>query len=241
MNINMSNKYHEMHTEVLKLCVKYGIRMLPGRRAAYEILSGEELPGIKDFLLIPEDMAKFMEVCAPELKEKSYIIEKEQLQIGKICRVSRNDMLATTVPAVMNNPDGRHSPQFIIRELSQDSGKYSFTANGVTNAFEASVIDELIETDYMGSIVYIAAGPKEHLNVICGMDADSESVPLGYFLFSTEYTQEEFLAEARKRGYLSEECRSRFKEHREWKKKNRSRNDKAYKEYMNTFLGLKQP
>ncbi len=241
MSINMNNKYYEMHLEVLDLCAEHEIRIMPGKRAAYEILSGKDLPGLKDFLLLPEDMAKFMEVCVPELEKKSYIIAKEQLRSGKFCRVIRTDMLATTVPAVMNNPDGRHSPQFLIRELSLDNGEYCFTANGVTNAFESAVIDGLIQIDYMGSCVYVAANPKEHLKVVCGMDADRESVSLGYFLFSTEYSHEEFLSEARKRGYLSEESCSRFKEHREWKKKKRSLNDEAYNEYINIFLGLKQP
>ena len=36
--INMNNKYYEMHTEVLSLCAEQGLRILPGKRAAFEIL-----------------------------------------------------------------------------------------------------------------------------------------------------------------------------------------------------------
>lgn len=241
MSINMNNKYYEMHTEVLSLCAEQGLRILPGKRAAFEILKDVYLPGIKDFMLFPGDFEKFMNICVPQLENRGYYIETEQQKTGRICRLLRQDMLGTTVPALMNNPDGRHSPQFIMRELTESNGQYRFAANGAMHSIDFVLIDKLIETGYMGSCVYVASSPQEHIENIFGMDVDNDSVSLGYFLFSTEYSQEEFLKGAKDRGYISDERLARHKEYRMWRRQNRTQNDKAYEEYRKTFMGLKLP
>lgn len=238
MSINMTNNYYKMHTEVLSICAAQGIRILPGKRAAYEIITGEFFPGIKEFLLFPDDFDKFMELCVPELKDSGYSIEHEQIRNNSLCRVLREDMLATSVPALMNNPDGRHSPQFIIRKLVKTDSNYSFTSFGVTNSFDLETINKLMKVDYMESEVYVAAGPEEHMKNVCGIAEYEGTVSLGYFLMSTECPQSEFIEEAKKRGYLSDERIARYKEHREWKKKHLNLNNKENKEYRDKFLSL---
>lgn len=241
MNTNMNNKYYEMHAEVLDICEKNGIRMIPGKRVSSEIISGRESNGIKDFLLTPTDMETFLKLCADELKNKGYIVVKGKIKDNDVCRIFREDILAATVPALMNNPSGRHCPQFIIRGLTEENGMFSFTVNNRTVSFKTEMLTELERTDYMGSCVYMKNDLEAHLKDICGAD-DGANVPSpGYGVFSVNCTAEEFLEEAVRRGYMSEERISRFKEYTAWRKENRTENEIKYKEYQDVLLGLKQP
>lgn len=241
MNINMNNKYYEMHTDLLNLCEKNGIRVIAGKRVSYELLCDREINGIKEFLLMPDDMAKFYEFCAAELENGGYTLVKGKFRNYNICRVFREDILASTVPALMNNPDGRHSPQFILRELAVEEDRYSYTSNNRVIAFSKESASDLEKLPYMSSAVYVKKNLNDHLKEICGCGSE-EPVPLpGYALFSNECTAADFLNEAAKRGLLSEKRIARYNEYTAWRKENRSENEKKYREYQDVLLGLKQP
>jgi len=228
-----------MHTDLLEICAEHNIQVLPGKRVSYEIMKNDEFPGIKDFLVIAEDMEKFNSLCISKLQSKGYHVEKDRVRNGAICRIFGEGMLATTVPALMNNPNGRHSPQFIIRELIKEDGKYKFTVNGITNFFDAAIMNCLVKTDYMGSYIYIAEDIEKHIKAIYNIDAESNSVSTGYFMFSTECSREDFLDEAKERGYISKESIKRYQEYRTWIKKDRVPNNEKYKEYEEAFFKTK--
>lgn len=71
--------------------------------------------------------------------------------------------------------------------------------------------------------------------------AENKAGFTGYTLVGDSYLPEEFIEEAKRRGYLSEERLARYQEHRAWRKENRVEIDKKYKEYQEVLLGLKQP
>lgn len=241
MNTVMSNKYDKMHTDVLELCSAHGIRMIPGRRVTHEILGGSDISGIKEFLLLPDDMDKFMEVCADELKNGGYLVVKGKVKNSDICRIYRPDMLAANISGLMKNPDGKFYPQLLIRRVGEEDGKYTFTANGKTTVFETAALDDLVKTAYKNSYVYMKPDGIRHLTEICGAEGDDRAPAAGYALFDENLSADDFIAEAKSRGYLSPERIERYNEYTAWKKENRSEIEKKYREYQEVLLGLKQP
>ena len=241
MNTHMNNRYSQMHAEVLNCCGQSGIRMIAGRRAAYEVIEGREINGIKEFLLMPGDMKVFAEVCAEQLKNQGYTVIKAKAKKGEFFRVYSEDMLAATVAALMKNPEGRHYPQFIIRGLAEDDGKYTYTSNGKEITFTADSAADLEEVQYGGSVVYMKKNRAEHLHEICGEEPGAGAPAAGYGLFSAECSADDFLKEAAKPGLLSQERIDRYNEYTAWRKENRTEIDKNYREYQEVLLGLKQP
>lgn len=229
MNINMNNKYLIMHTDVLDICAKYDIRLISGIRVTQEIADNMELHALKDFLLLPEDMVKFRDCCEEELRDKGYLLEAGTVKGGAVCKIYRTDMLATTVSSLMSNPGGKHCPQFIIRELTVNGDDYNFTANGKLFSISRGLPDNLEKTAYMGGYVYVLKNTFASSNT------------QGYTLFNADCMPEEFINEAKKRGYLSKNRVSRFEEYNKWKKESRNIVEKKYREYQEILLGLKQP
>ena len=237
----MSNKYYKMHEEVLNICEVNDIKMIPGKRVAYEIFSGRDLKGIKEFLLTPDDMAAFSGKCVDDLKKRGYVVTKGKTGEYELYRIFGPEILATSVPALMNNPDGRHCPQFIIRGMKKIDRKYSYMSNKVIISFDESELETIERLTYMGGSVYAKKDLAEHSKKICNTDINIDIPLQGYPLFSGEYSAAEFLKEAEDRGYLSKKHIDRYKEYTSWRKENRAENDKKFREYQETLLGLKQP
>ncbi len=241
MNINMNDKFQKMHKDIMNVCINNDIRLIAGRRVSWEILYGEEIRGSKEFLLLPDDMKKFYDHCVDILQRAGYVLQKVKIQGGAVFKVYRKDMLATTVSALMSDPEAKHCPQFFIRELVAEDDKYRFKANGKNFSFKKAKLEDLSRQEYLESFVYTKENIEDHLATIYGSESVSKGSVAGYGLFVTECLPEDFIEEAKARGYLSEERLSRYKEYRTWRKENRNLIEKKYREYQENLLGLELP
>lgn len=230
-----------MHIDLLNICEESGIRPIAGKRVSYDILKASYSNGLKDFILMPEDMVKFRSKCADALSAMGYVISEGKsgsASAGGFIRIYGQDVLATTIPSLMNDPDATHGPQFIIRQLTETDEGYSFIVNKTTFTLSRSHIDYLTGFSYIGGTVYLIRSAADHIETIYGENPEKVNSPAGYGIFELDCTPEEFIREAKKRGYLTEKRISAYKKHRKWKKENRNPVEEKYRRYQEVLLSL---
>lgn len=235
------NKYKKMHINFLEVCETHGIKVMPGKKISYEIFHQVLNESLKDYLILPEDVERFFKCCWQDLEEKGYSLEKGKNKTGIIYNLYCKDVLATTVNSLMTSTDSKHCPRIIIRQLVAENDVYKFFTDGKVVTFSAQSIDNLEKISYLGKDVYAKSDIKKYVSDIYGINLEEERGMLGYALYNDMCIPQEFIKEAKKRGFLSKKRIERYNEYKTWKKENRSENEKKYKEYQKVLLGLKLP
>ncbi len=240
MHMHSHEKYNKMHTDILQLCMQNEIRIMPGKVVSHELLENRNINSLKDFFLFSEDMDLFHETCVSTLERHGYEVKRVKGKSGRFCRIFQPDAFASSIVKLMKNTDVRHCPQIIIRELIESDNDYILSANGKQFHIEQASLNRLEKVDYRGCNVYAYSDMEAYLQWIYGNDYKLSSTFTEYVLFDTGCSEELFMTEAKKRGYLSEERIARYDERKLWRREYRAEYDQKYRDYVKNLLALNQ-
>lgn len=206
----MENKYLEMHERFREVCGQHNIMILPEQ---YQLREGYDRV---ELYATAGDLKKLCDTCTAELPDDKYKVEFKKTKKGNVCNIYRTDMFATTIFRLMKTKPDTHGPQIMIRELPTGAPA---PGPGLQHSRPGAPLSTPAATQ--------------------SPDApDLQAGFTGYTLAGPSYQPEDFIEEAKKRGYLSDERIARYKEHRAWKKENRTEIEKQYREYQEVLLGL---
>lgn len=232
-----SHKYLDMHQDLLGLCKKNNIGLIPGKAAYVECQTGQLLKVKKNFFLLPKDFEILSAVIDEVLPVELYQIKRSgQPQKGREITIGRRDIFAGSVPLVIKNPNGDFFPAFGLKELILEGDDYTVVMNKTKKTIPHALFDETMEVAYLGFYLVLPTNQAQFFECLYGETVSAEDKVTEYPMFYEEFDCKSYITEALQRGLLTDEFRKKDIAFAKWSREEKRPIIKAYMEYEEELL-----